>query len=410
MKEAFVVVIFLFTYFSISLQRFPMIKIDRPSGIIAGCTLLALSGSITLEDAYGFIDLDVISFLTGMMIMTSYLEISGFFHLAAEKLIKSAVTKRQLLMVVIAGTAILSALFVNDTICILFTPILIAAAKSLKINPVPYLLAVAFSSNVGSALTVTGNPQNIYIGVMSNISYVTFIKYAFFPVLLSLFVIYAVIVLIYQGEMNSPFSKERAEVYSDCDKVLMLKTLSALVITLILFAAKMSYPLAALTGATFVILFARVSPQKALSRVDWQLLVFFAGLFIIMGAFSQTELMKNLIKSLSPLFSEGNFSAIAGVGTASVILSNAVSNVPAVIAIYPIVEHMNMPQAFTVYLGLISTFAGNLTIMASVANLIVAGKAQEQGIIITFAEYLKPGVIITALSCAIASAFIYIAM
>ncbi|MDR2884708.1 MAG: hypothetical protein LBV09_06325 [Deferribacteraceae bacterium] len=400
--EKLTLLIFLFTYFAIAIQKLPGIKIDRPSGVLVGSTLLVVSGGITLPMAYSYIDWDVITFLLGMMIMTAYLELAGFFPVAARFIVKRAHSGNSLLAFVIAGTALLSALFVNDTICLLFTPMLLAATRALKVNPIPYLLAVAFSSNIGSALTVTGNPQNIYIGIVSGISFLEFMINAAVPVLLSLVVVYIVLYLMYKKELT--ISDTDFEITESHDSVLMLKSLLALAITLALFLFHVSYPVAAMIGATAVILTGRVTPKAALAKVDWQLLIFFAGLFVVMGALGDTSYMNRAIEFVTPYLERNDLNAVLGVGGIALLLSNLVSNVPAVMIIYPVIDDMGL----AVYLAVIATFAGNLTLVGSVANLIVAEKANQYGVNLSFMTYLKAGVIITLLSSAIAVAYTYL--
>lgn len=399
------ILIFLIIYVFISIQRFPFIKIDRPAGVFTGVTLLILFGVITLEEGYSYIDFNVITFLLGMMIMVSYLQKSGFFSLAASITVKNCNNPKTLLIGTIISSAILSALFVNDTVCLLITPIIISAVQMLKINPMPYLSAVAISSNIGSGLTVTGNPQNMYIGIKTGISFIDFSIIASIPVLLSLVATYFVIKAIYSKDLKYFSSIPQFKTFDEIDKKLMIKSLLSLFVTMILFISGVSYPFAALIGATLIILLAGIRPANVFKNIDWPILLFFAGLFITMGAFEKMGYISSLIDKSSEFMENGSLYSLSIFSSIALLISNAVSNVPAVILMLPVVEN-SINDALL--LSLISTFAGNLTLVGSVANLIVAERAESCKINYSFVEHLKTGVPITIISCIISIIYIYL--
>lgn len=399
------ILIFLIIYVFISIQRFPFIKIDRPAGVFTGVTLLILFGVITLEEGYSYIDFNVITFLLGMMIMVSYLQKSGFFSLAASITVKNCNNPKTLLIGTIISSAILSALFVNDTVCLLITPIIISAIQMLKINPMPYLSAVAISSNIGSGLTVTGNPQNMYIGIKTGISFIDFSIIASIPVLLSLVATYFVIKAIYSKDLKYFSSIPQFKTFDEIDKKLMIKSLLSLFVTMILFISGVSYPFAALIGATLIILLAGIRPANVFKNIDWPILLFFAGLFITMGAFEKMGYISSLIDKSSEFMENGSLYSLSIFSSIALLISNAVSNVPAVILMLPVVEN-SINDALL--LSLISTFAGNLTLVGSVANLIVAERAESCKINYSFVEHLKTGVPITIISCIISIIYIYL--
>lgn len=399
------ILIFLIIYVFISIQRFPFIKIDRPAGVFTGVTLLILLGVITLEEGYSYIDFNVITFLLGMMIMVSYLQKSGFFSLAASITVKNCHNPKTLLIGTIISSAILSALFVNDTVCLLITPIIISAVQMLKINPMPYLSAVAISSNIGSGLTVTGNPQNMYIGIKTGISFIDFSIIASIPVLLSLVATYFVIKVIYSKDLKYFSSIPQFKTFDEIDKKLMIKSLLSLFVTMILFISGVSYPFAALIGATLIILLAGIRPANVFKNIDWPILLFFAGLFITMGAFEKMGYISSLIDKSSEFMENGSLYSLSIFSSIALLISNAVSNVPAVILMLPVVEN-SINDALL--LSLISTFAGNLTLVGSVANLIVAERAESCKINYSFVEHLKTGVPITIISCIISIIYIYL--
>lgn len=397
--------IFVIIYLFISVQRFPFIKIDRPAGVFTGVTILLYAGVISLQEGYNFIDWDVITFLLGMMVTVSYLQSSGFFTLAAHFIVKKCGGPKILLAGIIISSALLSALFVNDTVCLLIAPIVISATVSLKINPIPYLAALAISSNIGSALTITGNPQNMYIGIKTGISFLNFTAMTVLPVVISLGVSYIILHFVYKKDLrpfkNLPNLNDKIEI----DKPLMIKSLLSLLLTIILFICGVEYPISAITGATVVILSAGIKPAKVFNKIDWPILLFFAGLFIVMGAFEKMGYANTLINTANNFTDNGSIYSLGVFSAITVLLSNAVSNVPAVILMMPIAENSDR---VAVLLSLVSTFAGNLTLVGSVANLIVAERAETEGINFSFTEHLKAGIPITIISCLIAIIWIYL--
>src|SRR5574340_1197187 len=201
-------VIFLLTYLFIGLRQVPRVHIDRPAGALVGAVLMVVLGVLTLDEAFAAVDLHTILLLLGMMIITVYLRAAGFFELIAERIIALSRTPLQLLVLVVLSSAVLSALFVNDTICLFYTPIILEVTAQLAINPMPYLLALATASNIGSVMTITGNPQNMLIGIYSKISYLSFLG-ALFPVaLIGLVVVIVVLRLVYRKDISQrPFDQ-----------------------------------------------------------------------------------------------------------------------------------------------------------------------------------------------------------
>ena len=169
------VIIFIITFLGIIYTRLPKVNIDRPSAAFFGAVAMILFGVLTFEEAVLAIDFNTIALLLGMMIIIVVLELDGFFTFIAEKTISLSKSRNQLLIIIVFVTGIASAFLVNDAVVLLFTPVIIQICRSAKLNPIPYLIAEILSSNVGSAMTITGNPQNILIGMQSGISYSKFL-------------------------------------------------------------------------------------------------------------------------------------------------------------------------------------------------------------------------------------------
>ena len=229
-------VIFIITYIFIGIRQLPRVHIDRPAGALVGAVLMIVFGVLTLDEAFSAIDLHTLLLLLGMMIITVYLRIAGFFELMADRILSLSRTPFQLLVFIVLSSGLLSALFVNDTICLLYTPIVLEVTLQLGIHPMPYLLALATSSNIGSVMTVTGNPQNMLIGIYSKIPYLSFLG-ALFPVAIAgLVVCVLVIWFLYRKEMHAAAFIVRPKMPAhEVRKPLLLKALLVCAAVLVAF-------------------------------------------------------------------------------------------------------------------------------------------------------------------------------
>jgi Na+/H+ antiporter NhaD/arsenite permease-like protein/uncharacterized membrane protein (UPF0127 family) len=391
-------IIFIITYLFIGLRQIPRIRIDRPAGALVGAVLMVVFGVLTLDQAFQAIDMRTLLLLLGMMVITVYLRAAGFFELIADRMLSLSRTPLQLMAFIALTSGILSALFVNDTICLLYTPIILQIALRLNVNPVPYLLVLATSSNVGSVMTVTGNPQNMLIAVTSRISYLDFFS-ALAPVaFIGLAVCIAVVYLAYRRDLGQRAFSARPELPAyRVRRTLLLKTLLVSAAVLLGFSFGQPYSLVAAAGATALMLIGRVRTERILNGVDWTLLLFFAGLFIVMHGVEESGLAAAVIARAGDLSQLSLAGQIAGLSLVSFVLSNLVSNVPAVMLLKPLVLSLGGHDILWLALAMSSTLAGNFTLIASVANLIVIQQARQR-VQIGFMEYFRVGWLITILT------------
>jgi len=390
--------VFILTYILISVQHIGRIRLYRPAASTVGVALLFLLGLISFEEAIDAIDFHTIVLLLGMMILTAYLGIAGFFDYLAMKILSFSKTDVRMLLFIIATSAFLSALFVNDTICVFMTPIVVRMALASNINPVPLLIALATSANIGSAATIIGNPQNMLIGMVSKINFLEFAKNIAPISAVCLIPNFLIIYLIYRKEFKKfRISTENVEF----DRNLVIKTIAVFIFVLILFVLEI-YPVSvsALIGAAIMFLIGGIPPRKALEKVDGGLLLFFCNLFIIMYAFER-DFGQYLLSSIRW---ERDLSSYFFVSFITVVGSNLVSNVPFVMMMLPFAK---ADGELWLILAMASTFAGNLTLIGSVANLIVAGVAERYGINLSFFEYLKVGVPLTIITVVIGTIMLY---
>ena len=382
--------IFLGTYLVLAIGRLPGFRVDRTGAAIIGAALMIAFNVLTFEEAYAAIDYDTIILLFGMMIVVANLRLSGFFRAVAAWAVERAHRPILMLAAIIAVSGVFSAVFVNDTMCLVLTPLVLEAALALRRNPVPFLLAVAMGANVGSVATITGNPQNMMIGSFSRIGYGAFVA-ALAPVAaVGLVLTVAAIVIAYWKEFRV---EERVEIERPAvriDRLLMWKSLAVAAAMLGFFIAGWPVPKVALGAGAVLLLTRRVKPQKVYHEIDWQLLVMFIGLFIVIAGIEKTALAADFFQ-FAARFGLGRVGVLSAT---SAVLSNIVSNVPAVLIFKPLIPHLANPRQAWLVLAMSSTLAGNLTLLGSVANLIVVERARHQ-VRISFWEYFKVGAPLT---------------
>ncbi|MCX7755108.1 MAG: anion transporter [Anaerolineales bacterium] len=393
-----------FTYIGIAIGGFPGLRVNRTTITLIGVGLLLGLGLLDFEKMGSLLEINTLVLLFGMMVINANLQLAGFFRLAGAFILRFTRSPRTLLALEILAAGVLSALFLNDTICIMLTPLIVDVTLSAKRNPIPYLIALAAAANIGSVATLTGNPQNMIIGIASGISYLGFAA-ALTPIaLLGLGSIWLVLVLFYREEFAAAHFEHVEIPEPRLFRPLLYKSLFVTAGLLIAFVLGVPIAEAAFVAGCVLLFTRRVHPEKVMNEVDWNLLVFFAALFILTGVIELNGLTEGLFAFLSPYLNRGATTLAA----ITVLLSNLVSNVPAVLLLRPAVAALANPQAGWLTLAAASTLAGNLTLLGSVANLIVAESAAKRGIALTFWEYTRSGLVITLLSLVIGVVWIQI--
>ena len=362
---------------------------------------MVVSGVLTLEQAYAAIDFDVIVFLLGLMLIVGYLEVGGFFEWAAEWVLRRAGTPSRLLFGVVMGSGLLSALFVNDTVCLMATPVLLAALGPLRVRPTPYLIGLAMGSNAGSVLSVTGNPQNMLVGIWSGASFGGFLVGMLAVAAGGLLITYAYLRWAFASQLREPFGEPLAAVPVSLDRPLVAKGLVVFTAAVVAWLAGGSLPLVAMTCGAIMVALAYRDPAYAIERVEWTLLLFFAALFVVMRGLEQTGAVAWLDGHALALVRQGSdWTAATAVSGVMLLLSNLISNVPAVMLWRHVVPDLPNPELMWRVLAMSSTFAGNLLLIGSMANLIVAERAESRGVRIGFWEYARVGAPVTLLTTA----------
>jgi Na+/H+ antiporter NhaD/arsenite permease-like protein len=396
--------IFGLTYLALALGKIPGLRIDRAGIALVGATAMLACGVLSMHDAAKAVDYETIVLLFGMMVVVSYLRMAGFFALATERIATRFSGPLTLLAVTIVLSGVLSAFLVNDVVCVALTPLVLHLCQRLKRPPIPYLIGLATASNIGSVATITGNPQNIIIGSLSHISYLRFAARLAPVAAIGLALNFAVVALVYRktltqaGQVPPP-----AEASSEprVHRGLLNKSVAVTLITVGLFFAGQPIALVALVAAA-VLMLDRVRPEKVYAAIDWPLLVMFTGLFVVVHAFEVNVVQGWGLERLHALLG----SPVVLVSGLSVVLSNLVSNVPAVLLFKPLMEVMPQKELAWLALAMSSTLAGNLTVLGSVANLIVVENARRAGTELGFLEYLKVGVPLSVLTTLVGVAWL----
>jgi Na+/H+ antiporter NhaD/arsenite permease-like protein len=390
--------IFVLTYVLIAIQQVPGIRVNRPAASLLGAVAMVTVGGLDLRDAYAAIDLDVIVFLLGVLLLTGYLELGGFFEWAAERVLERTASPRWLLAAVVALGGLLSALFINDTICLVLTPLIVIMLRPLGVSPLPYLLAIALASNVGSAMTLTGNPQNMLIGVSSGIGFGRFALMMALGSLGGLVLVHAVLAWTFRRELAVPFPRRVESPPVPFDRGLVVKALLTFAGALVGWLVGGALPLVAIGAGAVIIAIAGRDPADAFAKVEWSLLLFFAALFVVMAGVRELPMFVSLTSAAGDHVTGEPWRDAGVISGAMLILSNLVSNVPAVVLWLPVVPRLPNAELAWLVMAMSSTFAGNLTLLGSMANLIVAERAKARGVTLGFRDHLKVGIPVTILT------------
>ncbi len=395
--------IFSLTYAGLAFGKIPGLRTDRAGIAFVGAALMLVTGALTLSQATAeeSIDYKTLALLFGMMVVVGFLRLSGVFERLTAAALARIRSPHGLLAATVLLSGVLSAFLINDVVCVALTPLVLHLARKLRCDPVPHLIGLATAANVGSAGTITGNPQNIYIGSHSGISYMRFAARLLPLAALGLGLTFLVVAALYRSRLR-PFNGKDRDVAPEpvptprgAQVWLQRKSEAVALVTVVLFFTGLPLELIAL-GAAAVLLLGRVRPEKVYREIDWGLLVMFTGLFIVVHAFQVHVVSGWGVQGWTWLLDR----PVDLLSLVSAGLSNVVSNVPAVLLMEPVLQAIPAASRETAWLALAmsSTFAGNLTVLGSVANLIVVEQARREGVGVSFWDYCKVGVPLTVLT------------
>jgi Na+/H+ antiporter NhaD/arsenite permease-like protein len=391
------IAIFAATYLVIAIGRLPGFRLDRAGAALIGASLMVAVGALPIEEAYRAIDLDTIVLLLGMMIVVANLRLSGFFALVGAAVARHVRHPLALLAAAVAVAGFFSAFLVNDTICLVLAPLVLELVRRLKRDPVPYLLAVAMASNIGSTATITGNPQNIMIGSFSAIAYGRFLA-ALAPVALAgLAIVFAVLAHAYRREFGLGQRLAAAAPAARANPPLVRKSVAVTAAMVVGFFLVAPPAKVAIIAGAFLLLTRRLKPWRIYAEIDWSLLLLFAGLFIVVAGLEKAVLTPETLAAVGSV----HLDRVPMLSLVAAVLSNLVSNVPAVLLLKPFIQHLPDARTGWLALAMASTLAGNFTILGSVANLIVVERARQARVTIDFWTYFRLGAPVTVLTIAL---------
>ncbi len=395
-----VAAVFAVVYLGMILGGLPFLQLDRTGVALLGAIAIVGVGALTPEQAWESVHLPTLLLLFSFMVISAQMRLGGFYTWVTLRIAGLPLPPRALLGAVMAVVAALSAVFSNDVVCLAVAPVLADACLQRRLDPVPFLIALACAANIGSAATLIGNPQNMLIGQVLGLSFGGYLLEALVSVVLGLAIAWAIIAWQLNTtvtDLAAPPERREPENFDSWQTAKGLAVAAALV-AVFLFSG---WPreVAALTGAGLLMMSRRLHSTKMLGLVDWELLILFIGLFVVNHAFARTGLSAEALDQLrqaglplsqpAPLF-----------GT-TLVLSNIVSNVPAVMLLLPAA---NQPFSGPM-LALDSTLAGNLVIVGSIANIIVVDAARRRGIVIDWRRHARTGVPVTLATLAVTAAW-----
>lgn len=394
--------IFVATYAVIALGRVPWLRIDRTGAALLGASLMVAAGVLTPGEAWRAVDANTIVLLLGMMILSANLRVAGFFELVEDRAGAHAHRPAVLLAAIVLVAGVLSAFLVNDTVCVVLAPLVAETVIAMKRRAEPYLLALAMASNIGSTATITGNPQNIVIGSVSHIPYTEFIAALAPLAAIGLVIAAAAVLVLYRGEFGSSARLSFAPPRFRGHRWLLAKSLAATLGAVFFFFLGTPPAKAAIAAGALLLITRRVKPERIWREIDWSLLLMFAGLFIVVHGFEKAALTSDMAAA----FKGAHLDHPVMLAVLTAILSNIVSNVPAVLLLKPFVANLADPHRGFLVLAMASTLAGNLTIAGSVANLIVVERARRLGIHISFWRHFRIGAPVTVATIVIGLVFL----
>ena len=403
--------IFVLTFALLSLRSIRSYRIDRPAVALFGAALMLAFGIVTPAQAVSAISLDVILLLLGMMLLVAGLDVCGFFDLVSRKIAESSRSQVHFLALLFVATAVMSALVLNDTIVLLMTPVVVKTCRALKVKAVPFLVALALAANIGSVATPVGNPQNAFIAIQGQIPFATFALRLLPVAAVSLVIGLVVVGLAFRRDLSVPvegFSAARKAAPVLVQRRGLALTLAVVVGTVAAFSLSRPdmLPFAALSGGALILLLlpavANTTPRTLFEKVDWSILILFVGLFIVMKGVETSGLLQAILDQVG-----GATRDVWRLSSATALVSNLVSNVPAVLLLAPVVVASAPPrEALWLALAASSTLAGNATILGAAANIIVVQVAAKAGVEVSMMEFVKAGLATALLTLAVAAAIL----
>jgi len=389
-----ILAIFAVTYLGLAVGHIPGLKLNRVGIVLLGAIAMMIFGGVTAEKGISYINAPTMLLLFVFFVISAQLRLSGFDERVANAIAARLDSPARLLLTLMAVTGGLSAFLNHDIVCLVFTPIVGAALLRRKLNPVPFLVALAISSNIGAAATLIGNPQDMMIGSVAHLNLGDYMLWSFVPVLLAMVAAYGIIWFLSKGRLMLAAPGGEVTLGGDnCEfnRPHTIKGMVILVIVIGLFFTPLPKEIVALAAAAIHLASPKFRTDQLLKLVDWPILVLFMGLFVITGAFQSTGYGDSAMQWLAR--SGFNLNHPTNLAIATAALSNLINNSAAVMLLMKVVDLSHAHAAYV--LALANSLGGSLIILGSVANIIVVQQARDLGVTISFRDFARLGVPVT---------------
>ncbi|HVH45299.1 MAG TPA: SLC13 family permease, partial [Labilithrix sp.] len=376
------------TYVLVAGPRLRLLPLDRPAGALVGAVLAVALGALSPLEAGAAVDKSTLTLLFAVMGMGAFLSLDGFLERATPRLVNLARTRRRLLAAVLWGAGILSAFVTNDAVCVLAAPVVVDLVERWKLPRLPFLLALATGANTGSVATLVGNPQNMLCASLGHLDFATFLLHVGPVALIGLAANHALLLWIHRADLDGELAREDVE-----GSLFTRNTIVSLLViagTVLVYIAGANLSFTALAGFAFLLVVQRSAPERVWNKIDWSILLFFGGLFIAVDAFARSGVVGWMFERVPLVDASLGRLSYARAAAFFLIGSNVVTNVPFILIVRSEMSRLPDPVLAWELLAMASTFAGNLTLLGSVANVIVAEKSQRIGGL-GFREYLRAG-------------------
>ncbi|CAA7626017.1 putative transporter [Magnetospirillum sp. LM-5] len=395
--------LFVFTYVGMALGRVPGLKLDRTGIALLAAVGLLVSGAMDVDEAGAAIDMPTLLLLFALMIVSAQFQEAGLYRMAAARVAAATGSSSRILFVTILVSGLLSAILANDIVVFAMTPILAEGVRQRGLDPRPFLLGLAGGANAGSAMTVIGNPQNILIGQVGGLDFWHFMVACAVPALISLVIVHRMILWLWKGALTAEPQPPPAIPVPRPDPWQYGKGVAAIIFLLALFATDLPREVGALLVAGLLLLSRRLASRDMIGAVDWHLLLLFACLFVVTDAFSSTGMASTAIEWLAETgWMPDRLSAMAPMMLAA---SNTIGNVPATMLLLSLWPVDDVGPLYG--MALLSTLAGNLLLVGSLANIIVAERAAISGVRLSFLDFARAGIPMTLATMAVAVAWLW---
>ena len=396
-----VVATFIAVYVGMALGRWPGLKVDRTGIAVLGAILLYSTGVVTNATVLAAIDFPTLIVLFGLMVLSAQFAACGFYDWCSARIAATHASPVAILALTVAVAGVLSAVLANDIVVFAMTPMLVKGLRERRLDPRPYLIALASAANAGSTATVIGNPQNILIGQVGRLDFWGFVVACGPPAVFALLTVFLVVWITWRGQLSPLGTRNGAVVIPPVDRFGVGKGVVATVVLLALFGSRLPHVSDVLVVTAVLLLSRRLATREVLGLVDWHLLALFGGLFIVTAALAETGLPRDMLDALKAAGISA--SGLPAMTLLTLVGSNTIGNVPTVVLLVTILKDLPSEALYT--MAALSTLAGNLLVVGSLANIIVVERAKEAGVTLSFLEHARCGIPIAVISLALAVAW-----